>query len=135
MEEMEMSETIISVAYFAETEEIRNAVLQSDTIRRRTLKACYEIPGYEALPLSDKNRAYDAVKSLPADTVITGSNIAERFGSTWVHVHHTISPEMQKQHDLIYPHRILSIRLMQSEQDKGPSVLSYADTGKSGEAQ
>lgn len=123
-----MSESVVSVANYAENEEIRNAILQSDAIRHRTLNVCYGIPGYEALPLSEKNRVYDAIKNLPVDAVITGSDISERFDSTWANVHYTISPEMQKQHDLTNPHRVLSIRLIQSAQDKGLPILSYADT-------
>ena len=53
---------LTSVAYYAENEEIKRSVLASDAIRRETLKACYSIEGYAALPLNEKNAIYDAIK-------------------------------------------------------------------------
>jgi hypothetical protein len=60
--EDEMKTMILSVAHCAETEEVTNAVLVSDQVRRKTLDACYAIPGYADLSLEEKNRIYDKVK-------------------------------------------------------------------------
>lgn len=51
--------SVIDVAYFAETPEIRNAVLFSSKIRHSALMRCHAIPGYENLPTEEKNRIYD----------------------------------------------------------------------------
>ena len=53
---------VISVAHFAKNPEVRAAVLQSDEIRRRTLKICLAIPGYNELPLEEKNAIYGKIR-------------------------------------------------------------------------
>ena len=53
---------VISVAHFAENPEIMVAVLQSDEIRRRALKKCLAIPGYNELPLAEKNIIYGKIR-------------------------------------------------------------------------
>jgi hypothetical protein len=64
---------------------------------------------------------------LPQDSTLTSVNLAERFGSTCVDVHYTISAEYQQAHGLTYKHRILSIRLIQAPGDKGFPINSFAD--------
>jgi hypothetical protein len=54
---------VISAAYYSNDKEVQNAVLKSDEIRDKTLNACYEIPGYESLSLTEKNRHYDRIKA------------------------------------------------------------------------
>lgn len=56
------SDTVVSVGRFAENDEVREAVSESDVVRNRTLDVCYRIPGYEKLPAEDKNALYDLVK-------------------------------------------------------------------------
>jgi hypothetical protein len=53
---------VISVAHFAENPEVMAAVLQSDEIRRRALKICLAIPGYNELPLEEKNAIYGKIR-------------------------------------------------------------------------
>lgn len=53
---------VISIAYFAENPEVMAAILQSDEIRRRALEICLAIPGYNELPLEEKNAIYDKVR-------------------------------------------------------------------------
>ena len=59
-----MYESIISIAHFAENEDIKKTVLKSDEIRRKTLDHCYSLPGYESLPLTEKNKVYRKVMEL-----------------------------------------------------------------------
>ena len=54
---------IISVAYYSDDANIRNAVLASDNIRHRALNICYETPGYESLPLAEKNSYYAKIRA------------------------------------------------------------------------
>jgi hypothetical protein len=124
-----MPDTVISVAHFAKNKEIQDSVLQSDAIRHRTLKICSNIPGYDDLPLNVKNIVYDAIRNIPHNAEITGAECVKRFGSDWINVHYTLSAEDQKKNGLHTPHRVVSIRTHQSEQDKSTlSVISYADT-------
>lgn len=53
--------SVINVAYFAETPEIKDTVLLSSRTRHLTLDRCYAIPGYENLPIEEKNRIYDKI--------------------------------------------------------------------------
>lgn len=57
-----LASQIRSVAHYAENESIKEAVLESDVLRNKTLNACYDIPGYEKLSREDKNKLYDLVK-------------------------------------------------------------------------
>ena len=116
-------DTVISVAHFAENKEIQDSVLQSDAIRHRTLKICSNIPGI--VP----GIVYDTIRNIPHNAEITGAECVKRFGSDWINVHYTLSAEDQKKNGLHTPHRVVSIRTRQSEQDKSTlSVISYADT-------
>jgi hypothetical protein len=54
---------VIDVAYFAETPEIRDAMLLSSKIRAETLKRCYAMPGYENLPHDEKLKTYDSINA------------------------------------------------------------------------
>jgi hypothetical protein len=54
---------VISVAHFAENPEVMVAVLQSDEIRRRALKKCLAIPGYNELPIEKKNILYGKIRN------------------------------------------------------------------------
>ena len=59
-----MSEpAVIDVAYFAETPEIRDAVLLSSKIRVETLNRCYAISGYETMPRDEKLKLYDSIQA------------------------------------------------------------------------
>ena len=53
---------IISVAYFAESDEIRDSVLRSDYVRDETLKRLCARPSYNCKSLKWKNRYYDYFK-------------------------------------------------------------------------
>ena len=53
---------LYSVGRFAEDPRTRAAVLESDAIRRETLKRCYKIPGYVRLSRVEKNKVYDEVR-------------------------------------------------------------------------
>lgn len=53
---------VLSVACFA-GKKVRDDLLRCDEIRRRTLDACFAIPGYAALPLAEKNKIYDREKA------------------------------------------------------------------------
>ena len=53
---------IISVAEYVKDNEVREVVLKSDNIRRRTLEKCYSIPGYADLPRKVQNAVYDNIK-------------------------------------------------------------------------
>ncbi len=54
---------VISVAHHADNEQIKQAILLSDKIRAATLKRCCAIPGYLELPLKEKNKVYDNIKT------------------------------------------------------------------------
>lgn len=54
---------VISVACFAGSKKVRDDLLLFDDVRRRTLDACYGIPGYADLPRVVKNKIYDRVKA------------------------------------------------------------------------
>ena len=53
---------VISVAYFAESAEIRDSVLRSDYVRDETLKRLLALPSYDCKSLKWKNRYYDYFK-------------------------------------------------------------------------
>ena len=53
--------SIVSVAAFADNE-TRRGITQSDRARQAILKKCYATPGYDALPLVEKNQLYDRLK-------------------------------------------------------------------------
>lgn len=54
--------SVINIAYFAKTPEIRDAVLLSSKIRNMTLDRCYAIPGYATLTNEEKLRIYDTIR-------------------------------------------------------------------------
>ena len=53
---------IVSVAYYAESEEIKRAVLLSDYVRAETLRRLCALPSYGCKPLKWKNLYYDYFK-------------------------------------------------------------------------
>ena len=53
---------IVSVAYYADSEEVKKAVLQSDYIRNETLNRLTALPSYSCKSLAWKNRYYDYFK-------------------------------------------------------------------------
>lgn len=53
---------ILSAAHFAENNEVKAAVLESNALRNETLNVCYGIPGYKLLPREEKIKLYDLVK-------------------------------------------------------------------------
>ena len=53
---------IVSVAYYAENEEIKKSVLLSDSIRHEALRRLCAIPSYDCKSLKWKNRYYDYFK-------------------------------------------------------------------------
>ena len=74
---------IRSVASYAKNKKVQDAVHESDELRNMTLDACYKIPGYEQLPLKDKNKLYDLVKksvllSMDQDKKLVGAAAPER---------------------------------------------------------
>ena len=60
---MQEGSAVVSVAYFTNNEELKQSILNSDALRNQTLKACYSIKEYAALPLEQKNLIYDAIKA------------------------------------------------------------------------
>lgn len=60
---MQEGSAVVSVAYFTNNEELKQSILNSDALRNQTLKACYSIEEYAALPLEQKNLIYDAIKA------------------------------------------------------------------------
>lgn len=55
------SDSVISVSAFAATKEQKESVMLSDYLRLKTLECCNKIPGYEKLPLNQKNALYDSI--------------------------------------------------------------------------
>lgn len=55
------SDSVISVSDFTATKEQKKSVLIGDYIRLKTLECCNQIPGYEKLPLDQKNTLYDSI--------------------------------------------------------------------------
>ena len=55
---------VATLTYRAPDNSIRRAVLRSDEVRRLCLDFCYRIPGYVDMPLSEKNRIYDALREI-----------------------------------------------------------------------
>ena len=53
----------VSVAEYAADAETRRGLLLADAVRAETLRRCYAVPGYEDLPLSEKNRIYDETRA------------------------------------------------------------------------
>lgn len=54
---------VYSIAAYAGNDTIAAAIIRSDMIRKETLKRCYDMPGYEALPLPEKNKTYEKVRA------------------------------------------------------------------------
>ena len=65
---------------------------------------------------------------LPQDSTVTSVNITERFGSIFAEVHHTVSNSYKEEHSLSYSNRILAIRLIKGEGDKGLAISSFVDS-------
>lgn len=53
--------SVLSVSYFVNDPAIKECIIASDDIRRKTLDSCYNIPGYDKLPRDEKNKIYDAL--------------------------------------------------------------------------
>ena len=53
---------VVSVAAFAADDRQAAILAHSDAVRAETLRRCYAVPGYEALPLTEKNAIYDRVR-------------------------------------------------------------------------
>jgi len=64
---------------------------------------------------------------LPQDSTVTSVNLTERFGSLFAEVHHTVTDAHKEEYNLSYSNRILSIRLIKGEDDKGAPISSFAD--------
>ena len=71
------SDTVISIANYADDPAVKEAVLASDTLRHKTLDVCYKIPGYNALPRPDRNKLYDLIKQ-----AVTLSELQNRHPSS-----------------------------------------------------
>jgi hypothetical protein len=56
-----MKTAVINVSAFVTDENLSCVLNRGANIRRKTLNACYQIPGYEELPLNEKNAIYDAI--------------------------------------------------------------------------
>jgi hypothetical protein len=54
--------SVLSVAYFAENEEVKNAIIQSDYIRRATLNRLWALPGVADMDRISRNKLYDKIK-------------------------------------------------------------------------
>jgi flagellar basal body-associated protein FliL len=54
---------VLSVGYFSNNKEIKQAVLKSDQIRNKALKLCTQTAGYETMTLEQKNKLYDSIVS------------------------------------------------------------------------
>lgn len=63
--------------------------------------------------------------NLPKGSVITGIALKEKLGSTYLEVRHSVPDELVKQNDLWHKNRILDIRLIKGEKDKGLPITSY----------
>lgn len=59
-----MKTAVVNVSAFVNDENLRAVLNRSADIRRKTLNACYQIPGYEDLPLNEKNAIYDAIRKI-----------------------------------------------------------------------
>ena len=57
-----MNTSVLSVAYFAENEEVKNAIIQSDYIRRTTLNRLWALPGVADMDRISRNKLYDKIK-------------------------------------------------------------------------
>jgi len=64
---------------------------------------------------------------LPQDSTVTSVNLSNRFGSLFADVHFTVTEEYKKANDLTYANRIMQIRLIKSEDDKGLPIGAFAD--------
>lgn len=53
---------VYSVGRYADDPRVRDAVLDSDRVRREALKRCYRVPGYARLPREEKNKIYDRIR-------------------------------------------------------------------------
>ena len=65
---------------------------------------------------------------LPQDSTVTSVTLANRFGSTFAEVHHTVTDAHKEEHNLSYSNRILSIRIIKGENDEGLAISSFADS-------
>ena len=66
-----MTSIIVSAAAFADGE-TRRGITRSDRTRQAILNKCYALPGYEALPLDEKNQLYDRMKQARQSEILRG---------------------------------------------------------------
>ena len=53
---------VVNIAEFASTEQIKRDLIFWANLRTETLRRCYAMEGYEALPLAEKNKIYGRTK-------------------------------------------------------------------------
>lgn len=91
--------------------------------------ACSSEPAAALTPPinSDQRRFDEYIKALlPQDSTVLGAELQENFGSVFVNIVHQLSPASHLKDESIFQKRILSIRLIQSPQDRGTAATSYA---------
>lgn len=54
--------SVLSVAYFAGNEKVKNAIIHSDYIRHTTLKRLWTLPGVADMDRISRNKLYDKIK-------------------------------------------------------------------------
>lgn len=54
---------VIDAAYFIRDKKVAKKLHQYSLLRDEALRRCYDIDGYDKLPIGDKNKIYDGVKS------------------------------------------------------------------------
>lgn len=59
-----MKTEVVNVVAFVTDEIIRKGLIRAAELRRKTLDACYMIPGYEDLPHKEKRKIYDTIFSI-----------------------------------------------------------------------
>ena len=81
--------------------------------------------------MDNQYKSFDSLikQHLPQDSTVTSVDLQQSFGSLCAIVKYTISEEYQQENSLTYRNRIMSIRLIQSDDDQGLPISSYADNG------
>ena len=64
---------------------------------------------------------------LPKDSDVTNVNLSSRFGSLFADVHFTVTEEYRVANNLEYANRVMQIRLIKGEDDKGLPIGGFAD--------
>jgi hypothetical protein len=68
--------------------------------------------------------------NIPEGSSVTSVNLYEYLDSIYVQVHFTVSANHADEHELWNRNRILQVRLLKGENDKGPSITSFTDLDK-----